>query len=114
MLEKVLSPRHILAKNLKALIKTSSWTGPEVARRAGIDRKTAWNYLNARSDPRPEHVTALAKVFGLEGYMLLSAAFRPEMANDANLKRLVEHYEQANEAGRDLILRVAEAAPRKD
>lgn len=113
MLQKVLPPRHILARNLKSLIADEGITIPEVARRAGVDRKTVWNQVNARTDPRPEHVAAVAKVFGLEASMLLSDAFRPEMAKDANLKKLLELYAIANTDGRDLILRVAENAPRK-
>lgn len=113
MVEKVPSPRHILQRNLQALLRKDRLTGPELARRTGLDRKTVYNYLHALTDPRPDHVRAIAKVFHFDASMLLSEAFRPDMANDATLKQLLEHYEKANDAGRDLILRVAEAAPRK-
>ena len=113
MVEKVPSPRHILQRNLQALLRKNQLKGPELARRTGVDRKTVYNYLHGLTDPRPDHVRTIAKLFHLDASMLLSEAFRPEMANDANLKQLLEHYEMANEDGRDLILRVAEAAPRK-
>lgn len=113
MAQKVPSPRHILARNLKSLIKDAGLTIPEVARRAGVDRKTVWNQANARTDPQPERVALVAKVFDLEASMLLSDAFLPEIVKDANFKKLLALYAAANEDGKNLILRVAEAAPRK-
>lgn len=110
MPEKRLSPRLVLARNLKILIEKSGLAAPEVAKRAGVDRKTVNNQLNGRYDPRPEQVDAVAKVFGLTGWILLSSSFRPEMANNGNIQRLLELYADANEDGRENILRVAEMA----
>jgi transcriptional regulator with XRE-family HTH domain len=60
-----LLPRQILARNLKALLNKTGLSASEVAKKAGVDRKTINNQLNARYDPRPEQVDAVASVFGL-------------------------------------------------
>jgi transcriptional regulator with XRE-family HTH domain len=107
-------PRHILAQNLKALKAKSGLSAPEIARRSKppVDRKTVTNYLRGETDPRPDKVEAIAKGFGLTSAALMSASFNPEMADDQNLPKLLELYRFANEDGRNLILRVAEAAPK--
>jgi transcriptional regulator with XRE-family HTH domain len=112
MAEKRPLPRAVLAKNLKALIDKSGMSAPEVAKRAGIDRKTVNNQLNGRYDPRPEQVDAVAKVFGLTGWLLLSSSFRPEMADNGNIGKLLELYADANKHGKENILRVAEMEAR--
>lgn len=110
MAAKSSSPRLVFAKNLKGLIEASGVSAPEIARRAGVDRKTVNNQLNARFDPRPELVDAVAKVFGIEGWMLLSDSFDPENSLNTNLTRLIELFKASNELGRDSILKIAEMA----
>ena len=108
-------PRHVLAQNLKALKAKSGLSAPEIARRSKppVDRKTVTNYLRGETDPRPDKVEAIARGFGLTGAALMSASFQPDMADDEYLPQLLKFWSFANEAGRDLILKVAEAAPRK-
>lgn len=110
MAEKRSLPRQRLAKNLKALLAKTGLSGPEVAKRAGVDRKTLNNQLNGRYDPRHEQVDAVAKVFGLEGWQLIHPAFDPERANNQMIEHLLELYAAADEQGRESIMRVAEMA----
>ena len=109
MADKQLQPRHIFARNLKALIDESGLSAPEVAKRAGVDRKTVNNQLNARFDPRPELVESVAKVFGVDASLLLSPTFGTSFARSVATK-LVQLYNEADEAGREVIMKVAEMA----
>lgn len=103
-------PRHNLAKNLKMLLSKSAMSAPELAKKAGVDRKTINNQLNGRYDPRPEQVDAVAQVFGLKGWLLLSPNLQPDKRGNGRLVQLLELYADANEEGKENILRVAEMA----
>ena len=85
-------------------------SAPELAKRAGVDRKTVNNQLNGRYDPRPEQVALVAKVFGVSYWLLLSPNYDPDPTTSANLQKLAEMYQAANDNGREAILRVAEVA----
>lgn len=103
-------PREVLAKNLKALMKKKDYTGPELAGKAKVDRKTVNNQLNARFDPRPEQVDAVAKVFGLNYWDLLNPHLDVDAATNETLMRLVELYGRATDDGKESILSVAQLA----
>lgn len=104
------SPRKILARNLKALIAVTGVKAPEIARRAKIDRKTVNNQINARFDPRPELVDAVAAVFGIEGWLLMSESFDPETSVSVSLSKVIEYFNDSDKEGRENILRVAQMA----
>lgn len=106
-------PRQNLAKNLKALIQETGLSGPEVAKRAGVDRKTINNQLNGRYDPQPDMVDAVAKVFNLNGWQLLAPNLDIEAATNGRLQELFELFSAADEVGRENILRVAEMAVKR-
>lgn len=105
-------PRHTLATNLKALIECHGLTAPDVAKRAGVDRKTINNQLNARYDPRPEQVDKVAAVFGLSGWQLLSPTLDAARNGDGKVETLLEYFSGADDKGREDILRIAEIAAR--
>lgn len=73
-------PSQTLAKNLRKLMRDKGLSAPEVASRAKVDRKTVNNQLNARFDPRLTQVQAVAEVFGLTCWQLLSPDMNPEHA----------------------------------
>jgi transcriptional regulator with XRE-family HTH domain len=110
MVEKRPLPRQTLAKNLKALLAKSRITPPELARKAGVDRKTVTNWLNGKYDPQPDLVEAVAKVFGVSAWNLLSASFDPDNPNNEKLQRLIVLYGSADDDGKENILRIAEMA----
>ncbi len=103
-------PRHTLAKNLRILLENTGFSAPEVARRAGVDRKTINNQLNGRYDPRPEQVRAVAKVFHLDEWDLINPNFNPNTPKNQMLKGIIDNYAKADEAGKESIARVAEMA----
>ena len=105
-------PRHTLAKNLKALLAAHDLKAPDVAKRAGVDRKTINNQLNARYDPRPEQVDKVAAVFGLNGWQLLSPTLDAARNGDGKVEELLEYFSGADDQGRADILRIAEMAAR--
>lgn len=110
MTEKRPLPRLTLAKNLKLLLERTGMSAPEVALKAGVDRKTVNNQINGRYDPRLEQVQAVAEVFGCNNWDLLNPAFNPDVSKNHKLQQLEELYALADESGRENILRVAEMA----
>lgn len=106
--KKYIAPRHVLAENLSALLKAKGWSGPELATRARVDRKTVNNMLNARYDPRPENVDAVAKVFGLNGWQLLRPSTGKNFSDAAVIERLIEKFSEATPEQRQTILHVVE------
>lgn len=109
MAEKRPLPRQTLQRNLKTLIAKTGISATEVAARAKVDRKTVNNQLNARYDPRPEQVQAVAEVFGFNEWDLLNPAFDPERKS-SKLQELAALYGKADEQGKENIMRVAEMA----
>jgi transcriptional regulator with XRE-family HTH domain len=105
-----LLPRQILARNLKALLNKTGLSASEVAKKAGVDRKTINNQLNARYDPRPEQVDAVASVFGFNHWDLLSPHFNADRKSNERLRALIDLYATADDKGQENILRIAEMA----
>lgn len=105
-------PRKVLAENLAELLQKTGWSGPELASRAKIDRKSVNNMLNGRYDPRPEKVDAVATAFGLTGWLLLRAGTGKAYVADeiSNIERLIDVYNAATSEQRATIMRVAEMA----
>ena len=111
MAKEHIDPRQTLAINLKGLLAFHEMTAPELASRAGIDRKTVNNQLNGRFDPRLQQVNAVAKVFRITVWQLLSPQLDPSRI-DSSLKDIMEiyeHYRNSDALGREAILRVAQA-----
>jgi len=81
-----------------------------VARRASVDPKTVNNMMHARNDPQLGQVESVAGVFGLPAWMMLSNVDIPTIANNNDIKRLVELFAQADVKGRQAIMHVAEMA----
>lgn len=106
-------PRQTLAKNLRALLDMTEMSAPRLAERAGVDRKTVYNQLNGRFDPRPEKVEQVAKVFGLTSWDLLSKNFKADKIANGRLQKLIELFQETDETGQDNILRIAEMAAKK-
>lgn len=108
MTKKYPSPRHVLAENLKGLLKQAGLSGPDLADKAKVDRKSVNNMLNARYDPRPDNVDAVAKVFGLTGWQLLRPGTGDQTVPAAQIETLIERFTEASPEERATILRVAE------
>lgn len=103
-----LTPRQVLAENLKALLKIHELSAPTVAARAGIDPKSVNNMLHARFEPRLENVEAVAKVFGLTGWQLIRRNLTKGMPGIDELEELIERYIAATPEQRETIMHVAE------
>lgn len=104
------APRYVLAENLKTLIAANKTTAPRVAEKAGIDRKSVNNMLNARFNPDLDNVEAVAGVFGLTSWQLLRADLKDSLVNSGAIEELIEHFYQATEDGRAKIMGIAEMA----
>jgi len=102
------APRYVLAENLKALLAPSGMSAPELADKAKVDRKSVNNMLNARYDPRPDNVEAVARVFGLTGWQLLRPGTGGKAAPADQLETLIERFTEASPEERATILKVAE------
>lgn len=113
MAKEKLLPRETLARNLKGLMAETGFSAPEIARMAGVDRKTVNNQINGRFDPRPEALDAVAKVFDLRGWELLSPNFDMKAAKNAALQKLIELFNASDNEGRETIMKIAEMAAAK-
>lgn len=98
----------MLAENLKLLLKTSGLSGPELADKAKVDRKSVNNMLNARYDPRPEKVEAVAHVFGFTGWQLLRPGHAVDAAQGKAIEELIDRFNSATPEQRETIMHVAE------
>lgn len=106
-------PRDRLASNLKALIESGGQSVPEIAARAGVDRKTINNLLNRRFDPRLSLVEKVANAIGMSTWQLLATDLDPEKIDSKQIMRLVDHFSKAKGPGREAIMNVAEIASDK-
>lgn len=101
-----------LARNLKAAIEASDLSAPEVAKRAGVDRKTVNNMLNGRFDSQVGKIESVARVFGLTAEELIADRFDPYDRTYPHLRVLIEDYASTDDEGRDSILKTAAMARR--
>jgi transcriptional regulator with XRE-family HTH domain len=108
-----LSPRFILAKNIRALLEHHSWSERDMGKHAGIDPKTVNNLTNQRVDARQDMVQAIAKACGISVSQLMDPEFDPASATSPGVKELIALYAQADERGKENILRVAQMAAGK-
>lgn len=100
----------MVAENLARLIAANKTTAPRVAEKAGVDRKTVNNMLNARFNPDLDNVRAVAGVFGLAEWQLLRHDLEVEPQGANTVEKLIDCYQAADEKGRKAILGVAEVA----
>lgn len=108
MPKKYAAPRATLAENLVELLKKTKMSSPELATKAKVDRKTVNNMLNARYDPRPEMVDAVAGVFGLTGWQLLRPGTGKSYMGPSDIDALLENFYTASPEDQAMILRIAE------
>ena len=102
------APKLALAANLKALLDAHKMSGPALAQRAGIDRKSVNNMLNARYNPNYDNVEAVAEVFGLTGWQLILPDLHTNLPMANEVRKLLENFHRASDEGRRTILNVAE------
>ena len=102
----------ILAINLRWLMERDKLSEGDVAKKAGIDKKTINNILNRRNEPQLDIVEAVAKAFGLEPWQLLVDGMGEAMTRDGKLGSLIEAYAKTDDSGRESMLKVAEIAVR--
>jgi transcriptional regulator with XRE-family HTH domain len=104
------APRLIIAANLKALIAHHKTTSPAVAEKAGVDRKTLNNILNARYNPDLDILESVGQVFGLNSWQLLRHDLKDTLGKIGDVDKLIEDYMHATDDGRDKIMGIAEMA----
>jgi transcriptional regulator with XRE-family HTH domain len=109
-----IAPRVRLAQNLRALIDMQQLSAPKVAGLAKVDPKTMNNLLHGRFDPRLSLVEKVANVFGLSAWQLLAADLRTKHFDSVQVVRLLDHYSNAKDSGRDAIMQVAQIASNSD
>lgn len=102
----------ILAANLRWLMARDKLSEADVAKKAGIDKKTVNNMLNARFASQLDKVDAVAKVFGLQTWELFVDGMGQALARDGKLGNIIEAYAKTDDSGRESMLKVAEIAVR--
>lgn len=83
-------------------------SGASVARMSGVSPKSVNNMLHGRHGAKLDHVEAVAQVFSLNLWQLILPDLTAELVKNGQLAKLVKHYAEANEQGRENISRVAD------
>ncbi len=102
------APRLTLQRNLKALLVEFKMTGPELAAKAKLDRKTINNFLNARYDPQPEKVQQIADVFGLTAWHLIMPGLDVKLARTGGLDDIIRLFSMATADDRETFKKLFE------
>jgi DNA-binding XRE family transcriptional regulator len=86
-------------------------SGPEVAKKAGVDRKTVNNMLAGRFDPRYENADKVGRVFGFTGWQMLRPIDHTrikEIPRATEIETLIETFYGLDPAQRKTFLDIAE------
>lgn len=111
MAQKRALPKYWLAKNLQSAMAYAKVSAPQLAKIAGVDRKTITNWRNGIYDPQPEVLDKVAEAMGFEGWMLLKSDFNPTAKVDTDkVSRLLEFFHAADDDGKESILKIAQMA----
>jgi transcriptional regulator with XRE-family HTH domain len=76
---------------IKARRQAKGWSQRELARRLQITYTAVQAWESGASEPRTEHIKALAHIFGLQAWELWREVETGEIANSKNLQDLVEN-----------------------
>lgn len=97
-----------LSRNLKYLLRVKGWSEAELARLAKVSQKTVNNAVNGVYRTKVESCEAMAKPFGLTGWLLIHPNLIGSPDGGGTLTRLIDAYLTSPAEGQKLILGIAE------
>lgn len=98
------SPGEIFARHLIALQEQKGWSDSELARKSGVSNRTIGVYKRQESVPSIDNADRIGRALGFPGWLLQVPGFDPlHPAPTKGLQQVIEAYEQASEAGRDVL-----------
>lgn len=100
---------RVIARNINMLLERSGLEAQQVAIRARIGIRTM-AHLKVGSNPTIDTVDAVARVFGLPGWMLLNPNLSADIDNQEWLDRIRAVFGTAPQEGVDLVKRAVDAA----
>lgn len=107
--------KQAVADNLRQLMAYKHLRNQVAAARfCGVSQRTISNLLNPTADISPTlaKLERVAAAFGVQPWQMLIPGLPLSQLTNHRFDRLVEHYLRASPAGRDNILRIAEAESR--
>lgn len=97
-----------LSDNLRMLMERTEMSQAELAKKSGVSQRTISNILAGTHEPGIEIVDKIARVFGLEGWKLQMRDLPPDLLGNDMVEQTLGALAQANPAGREMIVRLAE------
>lgn len=99
-----------IARNLAFLLERTGLEATVVAQRAGIGVRTLTYMKSGRGNPTAENVDAVAKVFGVTGWHLLSPTLPRDYENLEWFERVGDVFDSSSPEMRDMLRKAMEAA----
>lgn len=106
------SANKTLAANLDRLMKAEKMSDRAAQQKCGVGHKTINNMRHAKHAPELDNVEKVAKIFGLQAWMLLIPDVNPEVFRQRAIHDLVDHYVASTDDGKKTISAVAASAPK--
>lgn len=107
-MRKEITTRAAVAQNLRALMRRhDNMTQTQLADASGVSQRHISSILNEQAEPGVEKTRKLARVFGLEGWMLQVPGMPEEVLDSKILGSIVQSLREASPEGRDLIEKTA-------
>lgn len=105
-----------LTDNLQRLMDHFGLSQAQLAKKSGVGQRTLSTLLDRENpleiNPRATTLARLAECFEIPSWQLLIPGLPIELLTSKRLTKLVEHYRDAPEAGRETVDRIAEAEVR--
>lgn len=106
--------RTTVARNLRALMKREpGMSQRDLAEKAGVSQRAISSILSENVSCSVETLEAIARPFGLTAWELLIPSMADDLGLPASLAAIVESYVEADQAGREFLLRAADRERRK-
>lgn len=102
-----------LATNLDRLLTDAGMSDRAAEKECGVGHKTINNMRHGRHAPELDTIEKVAKIFGMQAWMLLVPDINPALLRERRIHSLLDHYVGATEHGQETIDRVAESVPRR-
>ena len=87
-----------VAANLKRVCVDQDISTRDLAKRAGIPQKSAWNLLNNQHSPTLATLEPVAKVLGVDFAALVTPGISMKLIQSGKITRLINQFSETSEA----------------
>lgn len=107
----------IVSRNIQALLDKHEMTGPQLATRVGVDKKTMWSVLNpqkGRSNPTTRVIADVARFFKLDYWVITFPDMPTSIIENKRLTSMIRIVGEVSDENREEIFRQIESISEKD